>query len=181
MKQFKHGFVALMAVLGVSSTLLYTSCEKDSCVNLSCQNGGTCADNFCRCKTGYEGAECEIKLTSRFIGKWSGLYRCSIESATDSLAPTMRDTLTIFQVAEPDRVGLVFRRMKTDTLYGTAISNEILINNRNTSAGENSYKLTYNGNALNYVNIRTRDANVPRSQTMCNYTAYKVDSTMKGF
>ena len=170
-----------MAVIGVSSTLLYTSCEKDSCVDLSCQNGGTCADNFCRCKTGYEGAECEIKLTSRFIGRWSGLYRCSIESVRDSLSPTLRDTLTIFQIAEPDRVGVVFKRMKGDTLIGTAIANEILINDRTTGTGANSYRLTYNGNALNYVNIRTRDANVPTSQTTCTYTAYKVDSVKTGF
>ncbi len=181
MKQFKQGFLALMAVLGVSSTLFYTSCEKDSCLDLTCQNGGTCADNFCRCKTGYEGAECEIKLTSRFIGKWSGLYQCSLESVRDSLAPTMRDTMFIFQVAEPDRVGVVFKRMRNDTLRGTVIANEILISDRNTSAGANSYRLTYNGNALNYVNIRTRDANVPRSQTTCTYTAYKVDSTQNGF
>ena len=170
-----------MALMGVSSTLLYTSCEKDSCVDLVCKNGGTCADNFCRCKTGYEGAECEIKLSSRFIGKWSGLYRCSIESVRDSLGPTVRDTLTIFQVTEPDRVGLVFKRMRNDTLFGTATSDEILINNRNTSIGANSYRLTYNGNALNYVNIRTRDANVPSSQTTCTYTAYRVDSMNTGF
>ena len=170
-----------MAIIGVSSTLLYTSCEKDSCVDLACKNGGTCADNFCRCRTGYEGAECEIKLTSRFIGKWSGLYRCSIESVRDSLGPTMRDTLTIFQMGEPDRVGMVFKRMPKDTLQGTATTNEILINNRNTSIGANSYLLTYNGNALNYVNIRTRDANVPSSQTTCTYTAYRVDSMNTGF
>jgi hypothetical protein len=93
----------------------------------------------------------------------------------------MRDTLTIFQVAEPDRLGLVFKRMPTDTLLGTAISNEILISNRNTSIGANSYRLTYNGNALNYVNIRTRDANVSSSQTTCTYTAYRVDSMNTGF
>ncbi len=59
MKQTRTIFItALLAILSFG-TVIYTSCRKDRCKNLNCQNGGTCQDGFCICPTGYTGTYCQ--------------------------------------------------------------------------------------------------------------------------
>lgn len=72
----KSTLLAVLAFFAISSTVLFSSCEQDPCVDLNCQNGGSCSDGFCQCPEGYEGAECEIKTASKFVGKYSGSLRC---------------------------------------------------------------------------------------------------------
>ena len=65
--------IALGAILSVSafSAVLYTSCSKDACKDVTCQNGGTCSDGNCTCVTGYEGTNCETASRTKFIKQWS--------------------------------------------------------------------------------------------------------------
>ncbi len=71
MKSIKY--VALSALLSVSAfcAVLYTSCSKDKCKDVTCQNGGTCNDGTCTCTTGYEGTNCETLSRAKFIKSWS--------------------------------------------------------------------------------------------------------------
>lgn len=48
--------------MAFGATLYNTSCNKDRCNNVTCQNGGTCVNGYCSCPTGYEGDNCEIKI-----------------------------------------------------------------------------------------------------------------------
>ena len=38
-----------------------TQTSSDPCVNISCQNGGTCSNGVCNCPSGYGGDTCEIE------------------------------------------------------------------------------------------------------------------------
>ena len=61
MKQTK--VIILTAVTSVVAffAVMYTSCSKDKCKGVSCQNGATsCIGGTCQCPTGYYGNYCEL-------------------------------------------------------------------------------------------------------------------------
>lgn len=59
-----------VAILGLSS------CQKDPCKKVTCQNGGTCVNGSCQCSLPYEGSSCEIDARDKFVGIWEGELRC---------------------------------------------------------------------------------------------------------
>ena len=72
MKSFKN--IALGAFLTVSAfgAVLYTSCTKDECKDVVCQNGGTCSSGTCTCATGYTGTKCETTYRAGFANTYKG-------------------------------------------------------------------------------------------------------------
>lgn len=64
---------ALVTVASVSS-VIYTSCSKDECKNVSCFNGGTCSGGSCVCPVGFTGSSCQTKA---IYGNWTGTDVCS--------------------------------------------------------------------------------------------------------
>lgn len=135
MKFWRHSLFAAFSFLAIASSVLYTACEKDACTQLSCRNGGSCADGFCRCPSGFDGAECEIKLSSKFLGKYYGTTVCGMN-------PNMTDTLTVFQKAEPNLVCVVRNKRIGDTLCGNVTGNLISIPDVNS------------GNYKKYANVQ---------------------------
>lgn len=172
MKNLKKGLLALAAVVGVSSTLFMASCEKDSCTTLKCKNGGTCADNFCRCPAGFEGAECEIKTAQKFIGKWPGLVRCNVAYDKDSLGPTYSDTLTVFMAKEPNVLGLTRYRAAGDTSYGTAVGNEIVFAQQFADSFRRQQTVVINDKSIDYLIVTTKDTSNPSTQYNCRFVGY---------
>lgn len=86
MRFWKHTLITAAAFIGISSSVLYTSCVKDSCERLHCKNGAVCNDEICQCPTGYEGTECEHYFSERYVGFYDGHTKCndmapSIDSA----------------------------------------------------------------------------------------------------
>lgn len=175
MKNLKQGLLAFVALLGISSTLFIASCEKDSCTTLKCQNGGTCADNFCRCPTGYEGAECEIKIAQKFIGRWPGLVRCNLVNDKDSLGPTFADTLTVFLAQNPNRLGFVRYRDPFDTTYGTASGNEVVFAEQLTDSFRRQQSLVLSEQNIDFLIVTTRDIADPSSQSNCRFIGYTMN------
>ena len=47
--------VAIICLISV----IYSSCIKNACLGVSCQNGGYCSSGSCVCPTGYSGNNCE--------------------------------------------------------------------------------------------------------------------------
>jgi hypothetical protein len=88
MKSIKH--IALTVVLTVSAfcAVLYTSCSKDACKGVTCQNGGTCSGGNCTCTTGYEGTNCETLSRDKFVGTYTGSEICSIGTDNYTIALT---------------------------------------------------------------------------------------------
>jgi hypothetical protein len=69
MKSIKHIVLGAFLTLSAFSAVLYTSCGKDACKDVVCNNGGTCTDGLCTCPTGFIGTNCE---TRAFVGSWKG-------------------------------------------------------------------------------------------------------------
>lgn len=112
MKFWKSYLITAIAFFGITTTVMLSSCEQDSCTSLKCQNGGSCAEGYCRCPTGFEGAECEIKSADRFVGLFTGYRTCT------GYPPTP-DSVEIFMDQEPVMIKLVMYNNKLDTFSGT--------------------------------------------------------------
>jgi hypothetical protein len=116
MKFWKHTFVAAVAFIGIGSTVLYTSCEKDSCLDLKCLNGGACTDGFCRCPSEYEGPVCGERIVDKFPGAYYGETRCVADTTE---FPAIIDTIEVF-LKDSVTLTLVQHSRISDTFYGKA-------------------------------------------------------------
>lgn len=111
MKSFKN--IALGAFLTVSAfgAVLYTSCTKDECKDVVCQNGGTCSGGTCTCATGYEGSKCETKSRDKFVGTYVGAETCSV--GTDNYSITL--------AANSDALKLTYTNLYNENFTATCI------------------------------------------------------------
>lgn len=109
MKSIKQ--FALTAFLTVSAfcAVVYTSCNKDECKDVTCQNGGTCSAGVCSCPTGYEGTNCETKSRDKFVGTYVGSEICSI--GTDNYSVTL--------AANSDALKLTYTNLYNDNITAT--------------------------------------------------------------
>lgn len=140
MKFWKHSLISAFTFLGIATTVLYTACQDDSCTRLTCRNGGSCSEGFCRCPTGYEGSECQDRISARFVGFYYGTTNCDTDPA-----PVL-DSAAIFVVKQPNIIGITRYSALADTFTGTI------------SAGTNSMIVNQNG-ALVTVSVENGKAN----------------------
>ena len=115
MKSIKH--IALTLVLTVSAfcAVLYTSCSKDACKGVTCQNGGTCSGGNCTCAPGYEGTSCEALSQSKFTGKtWTASDK---EVTSGSTIPTYVATFTAGATVTDLNIGDFSGKTGTGTSY----------------------------------------------------------------
>lgn len=109
MKSFKQ--IALSAFLTISAfgAVVYTSCNKDECKDVVCQNGGTCSEGKCTCPTGYDGTNCETKSRDKFVGVYTGNEICTV--GTDSYTMTLS--------ANSDAIKLTMTNLYNDNITAT--------------------------------------------------------------
>lgn len=82
MKSIRNIAFAAIMTIGAFSAVTYTSCNKDECKDVVCQNGGTCTDGVCSCPAGYEGNNCETKSNAKFVGVWAVTETCGGANST---------------------------------------------------------------------------------------------------
>lgn len=72
MNSFKNIILASVVTLGTFGTVLYTSCSKDACKGVTCNNGGTCSGGNCTCPTGTTDNSCSTIYRSSFNNTYVG-------------------------------------------------------------------------------------------------------------
>ena len=72
MKSMKHIILGAALAIGAFCTVIYTSCSKDACKGVTCQNGGTCSGGNCTCVVGYGGTNCEIIYRTTYTNTYQG-------------------------------------------------------------------------------------------------------------
>jgi hypothetical protein len=165
MKFWRYSLITAICFFTISTTVLYTSCEKDSCADLVCKNGGSCAEGFCRCQTGYEGTQCEIQTATKFLGTFIGNYTCP---ATTPLV----DTVDIWLTQAPNKVNLVEHGHITDTIAGTVNGTELTFAEQ---TGNNSTKYTRAEMLANKLTVYIEEViNVSTGEKKtCNFIGFK--------
>lgn len=64
-------FGAMLTISAFCAVVYSSSCNKDKCKDVTCQNGGVCDGGNCTCLIGYEGTNCETKSRDKFIKTWT--------------------------------------------------------------------------------------------------------------
>ncbi len=71
----------------VACTCILPSCKKN-CENISCKNGGTCADGTCSCPQGWEGELCENIAPSNYNKNFNAADSYTTGSSTSVITYT---------------------------------------------------------------------------------------------
>lgn len=168
MKFWKLTLLTVCGFFAISATVFISSCEKDACTELKCKNGSACTEGFCRCQTGYEGAECEFKTANRFLGIYYGYNHC------DDL-PAMLDTADVYLVANPNIVEFRLRRNNNQDMFrGTAEG--YVLNIKDTTFGTASRKASavVDHNQITIMVERNFNVNEqPGAKSVCTFVGLK--------
>jgi len=73
MKKIKAFVLAVLIAIGFCSSVIYTSCNKSTCIGIVCQNGGLCLSGSCSCPSGYAGTYCD-KATSSNVAYMNNTF-----------------------------------------------------------------------------------------------------------
>ncbi len=159
MKSFRQ--IALSAALTFSAfgAVLYTSCNKDECKDVVCDNGGTCDAGKCTCPTGVGGSNCETVYRTTFANTYVGN---GVDNGTPANTytgfraelKTVGTDLTAMEMAFKDNVGnAIFTAPITLSSFTTSGA-VITI----TSTSANGFTYTGTGN-ITATNISTLTIN----------------------
>lgn len=169
MKFWKTTLLSAFGFLAVSATVLVASCEKDACTELKCKNGSACTEGFCRCQTGYEGAECEFKTVNRFIGTYYGYNHCEG-------TPPMLDTLDVYFYANPNVVEMrLHNNNPGDPFRGTADGYTITVpDQQQGSVGLRKVNATIDHNDITlFVERNQNTQDHPDQRSICTFIGTK--------
>ena len=128
MKFWKLTLISTIAFIGIAFTMLYSSCADDSCTKLKCRNGGTCANEKCKCPTGYEGTQCELLAANRFRGFYKGITQIN-------QFPPFIDSATVTVVSYPNTISYRRHSRFADEVICTVGANGKVTYNDNNYGG----------------------------------------------
>jgi hypothetical protein len=180
MKFWKQLLLVIILLCGVTTTLLYTSCVKNVCDNVTCQNGGSCNAGVCNCPVGYEDPQCQTLSVTRYLGTYVGSTSC------DNLVGTI-DTVNInaftglgITGVEVHMNSLFPSPPNKGLLYGTVSSNvttySILVTNPDTTTQlYRTYTITLQDDNALKITEYIRDYRNPADSIVstCIFTGYK--------
>lgn len=139
MKLWKHSLISALAFLGVCTIVIYSACDRDSCLTLKCANKAPCINGFCQCPTGYEGTQCETWVLSKYVGNYSGDTKCNGN-------PPIIDTLIVSPEKNPNVIS--FRRYRDPNRTYTGIVDGNTVTVTDTAANPNTVKITVEGKKI---------------------------------
>jgi hypothetical protein len=171
MNRLKAAVISAAIFFTLATATLLQGCVADACLDLKCQNGGSCAENFCRCPTGFEGAECEFRTVDRLLGTYVGFTTC------DSFN-RLADTVTVFLKNAPLEVGLVRYSDSVgagrDTLYGTVQGFRINIPDIVDGDRRRYAHAVITDKNFTYYKENVPNVNTPLAKQVCSFVGEKI-------
>ncbi len=149
MKSFRLIALSALMTVGTFSTVVYTSCTKDECKGVTCQNGGTCSGGTCTCPSGVGGANCETIYRTGYTNTYKGNGTAGTFTFTNyrMVFTTVGTDLTQMNLALQDASGgSVDVPILPITLANNATSGSTFtITSTSTTSGGITYTYTGNG------------------------------------
>ena len=122
MKSIRNIAFSALFTLGAFSAITYTSCNKDECKDVVCQNGGTCLEGACSCATGYEGTNCETAQRAKFIKSWAAIDKNITDNSNLTYSALIVAGTTITDVNISDFSDEYFMGVVKATVSGNTIT-----------------------------------------------------------
>lgn len=173
MKFWKLGLLTTSIFSAFITILLYASCERNVCDNVTCFNGGSCNTGVCHCPTGYEDPQCQTKSVARYLGQYAGATTCNNGAyLIDSVLIT----------ADPNKINYVFVAQKSllpKVLHGYVSNNEatysIIVPSDSTTNYLKIYTLTLQGDKVLSISTYLHDQTHPADTLVekCNFLGSK--------
>ena len=91
MKSIRLVALSALMTVGTFAAIVYSSCTKDACKGVTCQNNGTCSGGACKCPSGVGGANCETVYRTLYAYTYKG-------NGTDNLGGTYTNNKLIFSI-----------------------------------------------------------------------------------
>ena len=86
-KKYVYIMTTIQSTVWILTLLLLSSCAKDLCEGISCENGGTCVEGDCQCPEGFQGNFCEFFDLQRYFGTYDISYEgCFTTSENHSVS-----------------------------------------------------------------------------------------------
>lgn len=170
--KLKAVLTTIFCFFALAGAVTFTACQKDPCIGLTCQNGGSCDEGFCTCQTGYEGVECQTKMADKFLGAFPGHLHCEG-------FPSVADTLDIVMVTEPNIVKVSRRGAMGPgadaTFTGTVQGNEILIPMIESGSSRRTLTLYIDPNLgkLTFYDEYMVDTSDVNATSLCSFYGFK--------
>lgn len=72
-KSVKLILLSALGAVSVFSTVFLSSCKRDKCKTVACQNTSSCdgETGACKCAPGFEGSMCEVTTRNKYVGTWN--------------------------------------------------------------------------------------------------------------
>lgn len=72
-KSVKLVLLSALGAVSIFSTTTLSSCKRDKCKTVACQNSSTCDEETgaCLCTPGFEGSMCEVTTRDKYTGTWN--------------------------------------------------------------------------------------------------------------
>lgn len=103
--------ISALAFLGVCTIMVYSACDRDSCLTLKCKHEAPCVNGVCKCPTGYVGTECQTWATDRWVNSYLGDTKCNS-------TPPFFDSLSVAVASEPDKINVYIKSKPGYVFYG---------------------------------------------------------------
>lgn len=94
-KSVKLILLSAIGAVSVFSTVFLSSCKRDKCKTVACQNGSSCDSETggCECAPGFEGSMCEVVTQNKYVGTWNVDEKGTISPRTNYLVAIEKSLL----------------------------------------------------------------------------------------
>lgn len=72
-KSVKLILLSAVGAAAIFSTFTLSSCKREKCKTVACQNASPCIEETgaCKCAPGFEGSMCEVTTRNKYVGNWN--------------------------------------------------------------------------------------------------------------
>ena len=147
MKLIKQIAFGAMLTISAFCAVVYSSCNKDKCKDVSCDNSGVCSGGNCTCPIGVTGTNCETVYRADYAHTYRGNGTYS-----DASGAGLLNGYHLVFTAGSDTTYYKMSMLLTDSTNGSVVTLPVILSNFGTTGSVMTIvSTTANVNGVNNV------------------------------